>query len=491
MDNLFAQTNSTKLLEKDFERVLDFYEKFSESVIFQDTEERKIKLYDKFTKILKLKIPENSRKRAIESEKGEAAKKRKLNQIKIPQVPDEIWLKIMNFMGSQTIFANFALVCKKFHRLTLDSGAVKGIKLCNIKSSEKYKNAMKVLKRSKNVDRVQIEYSSTYCSNFITQAFKSNPKLKSLIVNSECRKVEEEDWFKFTKSIKKVFGKHLEKMALGAIDLNDSQDDIMKEILCQKNLKTLHLSQIYDTNIVINFLNLLPKNCKKLSDVNFSYIICNDVNRIQLAFDNFFEEAKENLKILKCPRVYHDDGIVFIPNSRWEIILKNLSLCQNLEVLEILDASFISNATFPIISKLPNLKRLTLKALQNVGNELDTLFQNMNLEKLEYLHIQGLYHLSLEALSNRKPSNLKEIWISTGMNLKLQESTLNNLKNCPKLKKIGLKWSNLDAISTYQLQEFNKNIALFIIQTHYDDQWIKFENLVLEFTFHRKIAKID
>ena len=225
-----------------------------------------------------------------------------------------------------------------------------------------------------------------------------------------------------------------------------------------------------------------------MSDVNFSSIICDDVKIIQSAFDKFFDEAKENLKSFKCHSVINYNNF---QNQRWEQILKNLSLCQNLEVLEILDTSFISNATLTIISKLPNLKRLTLKALQNVGNELDTLFQNMNLEKLEYLHIQGLYHLSLEALSNRKPSNLKEIWISTGMNLKLQESTLNNLKNCPKLKKIGLKWSNLDAISTYQLQEFNKNIALFIIQTHYDDQWIKFENLVLEFTFHRKISQID
>ena len=140
MDNLFAQTNSTKLLEKDFERVLDFYEKFSESVIFQDTEERKIKLYDKFTKILKLKIPENSRKRALDHEKVVVAKKQKLVKIKIPQVPDEIWLKILNFMGSQTIFANFALVCKKFHELTLDSGAVKHIKFFNIKTPEQYKS---------------------------------------------------------------------------------------------------------------------------------------------------------------------------------------------------------------------------------------------------------------------------------------------------------------------------------------------------------------
>ena len=481
MESLLAQSDSSNLTDKDFDRVLDFCEKFFDSVIFQDTEERTMKMFDLFSKMLALKKPKKSMKRAIDDEKVETTKKQKLNPIKIPHVPDEIWLKVLNFMRSKNIFANFALVCKKFHRLTLDTRAVKNIKLNNIKCSEQFKNAMKVLKRSKNLDKVKIDNSPKYCNNFITQAFKANPKLKSLIVNTASIN---KDWFKLTKSTKKVFGKNLETLKFVAITL----EEIVNEILSQNNLKTLHLSQICDTNTEINFLNMLPKNCKKLSKVNFSFIVCNDVRRIQSSFDKFFEEAKENLKSFKCHSVFNYDNS---QNQRWEEILKNLSLCQNLEVLEIFGATFISNSTLTMISKLPNLKRLTLKKLENSRTEFGAFFQKTNLEKLEYLHFEGWYYISneaLQSLSNRKPPNLKEIWILTGQNLKLQESTLNNLKNCPKLKKIGLKWSNLDGISTYQLHEFNKDIAIFL---YHKDKWIRFEDLALEYTFHRTISSID
>ena len=79
MEYSIAETNSTKLKEKDFDRILDFYEKFSESVIFQDTEERKVKLFDMFKKILKLEKPKNAIIRSIVPEKAVEAKKRNLN----------------------------------------------------------------------------------------------------------------------------------------------------------------------------------------------------------------------------------------------------------------------------------------------------------------------------------------------------------------------------------------------------------------------------
>ena len=85
----------------------------------------------------------------------------------------------------------------------------------------------------------------------------------------------------------------------------------------------------------------------------------------------------------------------------------------------------------------------------------------------------------------RKPPNLEQVWFPKNPHLRLQESTLKNLKNCPKLKNVGLKWSNLDGISAYQLQEFNKHIALFI---YHDGEWVKFENLGWEFTIYRTIS---
>ena len=243
MEYSIAETNSTKLKEKDFDRILDFYEKFSESVIFQDTEERKVKLFDMFKKMLKLEKPKNAIIRSLVHEKAVEAKKQNLNSIKILNVPKEIWLKILNFMRSQTIFANFALVCKKFHELTLDSGAVKNIRLIKIKTQELYEKAVKVLKRSRNLSRIQIEYGYPFGNALITETFRSNPKLKSLIIENESKFVE--NWFNRSKIDKKVFGKKLETLSLGSAKL---KDEIMNEILSQKNLKALQIPVSFDSN---------------------------------------------------------------------------------------------------------------------------------------------------------------------------------------------------------------------------------------------------
>ena len=62
MDNFLVQTNSSKLTENDFDKILDFGKKFSESVIFQDTEARKLKLFEALNKTLELQNQENSNK---------------------------------------------------------------------------------------------------------------------------------------------------------------------------------------------------------------------------------------------------------------------------------------------------------------------------------------------------------------------------------------------------------------------------------------------
>ena len=156
MEKLLAQIDSSKLASKDFEKVLEFYEKFSKSVIFQGNDEQESKLFEMFAKMSELRKTHNVKKRSNKQEHALVAKKPKLDLIEIPKIPDEIWLKILNFLGSKDIFSNFALVCKKFHNLSLDSRAMKYMNLYEISTSEKYQNAMKVLKRSKNLQEVKI-----------------------------------------------------------------------------------------------------------------------------------------------------------------------------------------------------------------------------------------------------------------------------------------------------------------------------------------------
>ena len=44
-------------------------------------------------------------------------------------VPDEIWLKIMSYLGNKTIFSNLSLVNKHFNSLTHDSRVIKSFNL--------------------------------------------------------------------------------------------------------------------------------------------------------------------------------------------------------------------------------------------------------------------------------------------------------------------------------------------------------------------------
>ena len=123
---------------------------------------------------------------------------------------------------------------------------------------------------------------------------------------------------------------------------------------------------------------------------------------------------------------------------------------------------------------LPNLKSLTLTRLGSNATELSTLFQKMNLEKLEYLHIESnpLSNEELQTFLNRKPPNLRHLWFPNCPNLDLEESTMKNLKNCPKLKNVGFDGFQFDGISTDLLREINENIKIFM---YYTVNWIEFD----------------
>ena len=72
------------------------------------------------------------------------AKKRKLENMKLP---NELWLKIMNYLSTKDVITNLALVCKNFNSLTKD---VKYLQLKNI-SVLQYESAINFLKTSKHL----------------------------------------------------------------------------------------------------------------------------------------------------------------------------------------------------------------------------------------------------------------------------------------------------------------------------------------------------
>ena len=65
--------------------------------------------------------------------------------------PDEIWLKIIQYLSTEVMFGSFALTCKKFNYLTQDSMAVKYLQFEKIDSVVMFVNALKAMKRSKGI----------------------------------------------------------------------------------------------------------------------------------------------------------------------------------------------------------------------------------------------------------------------------------------------------------------------------------------------------
>ena len=121
--------------------------------------------------------------------------------------PNEIWLKVIQYLPTKDVFRNFALICKRFNNLTQDSGAVKYLQLTAIDTWQKFENVSKLISITKYLVELKINKGWDFYSDnkwltklrsflgleihkagdkrLICQAFRSNPRLKSLKIKSK------------------------------------------------------------------------------------------------------------------------------------------------------------------------------------------------------------------------------------------------------------------------------------------------------------------
>ena len=108
-------------------------------------------------------------------------------------MPNEIWMKIMNYLKTKDVFGNFALVCKRFHGLTITPGAIKNIHLSYFRSAEdkfKIEKVSKVLERSHQLKSLAIsDCCTSFLNTFAILAFQSCPRLKSLKIKNCQRRI--------------------------------------------------------------------------------------------------------------------------------------------------------------------------------------------------------------------------------------------------------------------------------------------------------------
>ena len=332
---------------RSFDFALDILETFVKEIFSGRNENQKFKLCQKLQNLLSFHDPD---KKIKHSQDLEVNSSRKVN------LPDEIWLKIIQFLPTKDVFGSFALCCKKFHTLTQDPKAVKFLKLSKIDNEFKFENVMKVVERLNGIVELKINKEVGYYSDeLICQTLKSSPKLKSLKV--------------YTKYLSVKTAKMIAKSEIQVLDLEDIELE-PKQIIKLCNIKTLKsLKMLSNDRIIFS----LARNDVPIEDIQFfSGPICNEFPEV---LNDFFKKKKDSLKSFALELDEHDE----------EYPLNNLNLCQNLE--EIVMFSWHSK-NLKILNGLPHLKKLVLYKFETSFEDLASFFNSLSLKKLEELSFQ-------------------------------------------------------------------------------------------------------
>ena len=157
---------------KSFDLALDTFETFAREIFSGKDEIRKLKLSQKLKNLLNLNDIEKS---------TELMQNLEVNAPRKAELPDEIWLKIIQNLPTKDLFANFALSCKKFYNLSQDSSAVKYLHVKNINTWKKYCRVKYIITNSRVLVQFEIiQGSGDFDNALICQAFAFNPRLRNL-----------------------------------------------------------------------------------------------------------------------------------------------------------------------------------------------------------------------------------------------------------------------------------------------------------------------
>ena len=279
--------------------------------------------------------------------------------------------------------------------------------------------------------------------------FKPNAKLKS-------SKISE-----LTSEVVESFGSNLEHLELDCVKMTA---ELSKVISGQKKLKTL---KFYPSPNQSKHLIDIAKNCIELESVTFYGVTCpNEYRNIVPAYDTFFEKRSSSLKNLEIRSIRNPGKKFYQEQDRF---LKNLSLCQNLEFLQIgTHRSVVTNYGLDIITKLINLRKLCLINLGPTVTEINSFLKKSNSKNLTQIFMSGSNCVTEEffiTLTSKKSSKLKYVHIYDCPNLKFQLSTLKSLvgEKFSCLTQLGVEWSNIAEIPMNMLQHGIKKNSLYVL----------------------------
>ena len=388
--------------EDNFDKILRYFETTVEYILFDEDQARISKLSQTLQRISTLQhFAVTSRKPKYHQVENREPRTKKAKMEKI-DLPNEIWLKIINNLSTKDVFQNFSLVCKRFNNLALDPSALKSITIKNTSkmSFETFGNVKKVIQRSKKLQELKLFEDKLFNPYAIFKiCFEACPQLKTLNLTGN-------GWNSGISSISDLQN-NIEH-------LKSSADNKLGIYIPSKlpNLRTLTIGVLKNGRID----HRLAQKCKKLEKVS----ICSLTQSAIAEFNLFLDTSNNSLKSLTVENFVFDDPRV----KAFDIFLENLESCENLQELS-LDASYFeSYDLLRAISQMTNLQKLELK---NLGKLKKNEYWEHFLPKCKELRYLKFYDCP---------------------NIQLEDKTISSLiENCQQLTKLSLHWTMVSKIS--------------------------------------------
>ena len=464
MSEVTRISQSLQYCQNKLDLAMECFDDLVNNAVDEDKDEEKMalltfihnstKTFEKYTKKLfeepKVK---DLKKISIETSEKVPEKKLKLSESPLMNLPNEIWMKILKYLPTYDILKNFNLTCKQFHSLAISPGAIKSLQLKveNFKESTQYQEIVKVLKRSKTLNKLVINgYRCGHTNHILAHALKSN-HLKTLEVSlsESTMTIKNLDYLK---------NSSIEELRLNNITLDD---EAMQKIGALKTLKSVRISndlanrQMNITELIKTFIDVKIE----LEDL----FTCSDQIEINAStLYEFLKEKAETLKKLKVICIVRND-------DRKEDMIWNVP--ANLEELYYYNCGDRNLRTIKIELGL-DMPRLTKLAIRNIDGDMINMLGAQKFPVLERLYLSKAY-------DNRNGPDVS------------QQTIFNFLKNCPNLKSLKIMCNELtdpqpvDVWSTF-LFEMYKNFNAYLNLTSYyhsgswNSLWQNFEKNLKE-----------
>ena len=516
----------TFLNDKDLDLPLKSFEKFVENVASNGDEGQKAKVLKKLKDFYELITSQKNRgsSKVLEA-KTQSQPSRK---VEIPEIPYEIWVKIMNYLSTNDIFYTLALVNRNSYQLTKDSKALKYLTLKELSKSDKnrFDKGMKFLKSCKNLVELTIinRLNNEQRKDVVDAALRASPNLKSLNItgsgSEECychdfdapmHVVEEHDGYfgdeldlDVVKTLRKRKTK-LENLTLTETYANHLVMDEISKIETLKSLRVLDVETCITTPKVLESLAFNKNQLEtiEIDDRNereevegrddwFHYGSNSSFSPSELlvALNQLFKEKQNTLKFIKRLNMESSSSCKY--NDSGCVSLENLSLCQNLVEF----CGSLHGHDLIHLAGFQNLQKLKLYGSDyNYDKNLKHVWEEMNLSNLKYLSFsfeadknvcnELARHCfpALERLYIRKPE----------MN---DRCILQLIVKCPKLKSIQFKYRNGCIITNEFLHKICKERDVFVIFGNINDdeseEQINFTEYLIEndLNAYRKYSKM-